>query len=65
MLDLLQDGVGEKYFFSAIWMNILRIPPIRFACFKYLKKKSLPFKELLDKEEEEKKEEKAELKEEI
>lgn len=44
LLDSLQEGVGKKYFYSAIWMDILRVPRIRSACFKYLSKKTKPFK---------------------
>ncbi|KAL4472004.1 hypothetical protein ABPG72_018506 [Tetrahymena utriculariae] len=46
LLDTIQEGVGQKYFFAALWMNILRIPRIRIGGFKYLNKKTKPFKQI-------------------
>ncbi|KAL4450958.1 hypothetical protein ABPG74_021280 [Tetrahymena malaccensis] len=45
LLDTIQEGVGQKYFFAALWMNILRVPRIRIGGFKYLNKKTKPFKQ--------------------
>ncbi|EAR92823.2 dopey, amine-terminal domain protein (macronuclear) [Tetrahymena thermophila SB210] len=46
LLDTVQEGVGQKYFFAALWMTILRIPRIRIGGFKYLNKKTKPFKQI-------------------
>lgn len=38
-LDELKSTTGEKHFYAAIWMSILRVPKVRNAAFKYLNRK--------------------------
>ncbi|EGR32622.1 hypothetical protein IMG5_076520 [Ichthyophthirius multifiliis] len=40
ILDKIQSIVGYKYFFSALWLTILRVPRIRIVGYKLLNKKT-------------------------
>jgi hypothetical protein len=48
VLDSISDRVGKRFFYSAVWTAILRVPKVRIPCFKYFQKEFKASRKLSD-----------------